>query len=130
MITRVESGGSPFITLTRRTRYSYTVVAGDARQLDAERITMEEFCRLIWQGVDRPVVDMTGLKGIYRLNTLLPPIRISARMQATLGDRIGTDPRGGPSLSRSLEELGLTLEPRNTPVDFVVIDRIERPTPN
>lgn len=91
---------------------------------------MSEFSQLVSQSVDRPVVDMTGLSGIYRFKTLLPPIRLSARMQATLGDRIGTDPTGGPSLSRVLEELGLRLEANDTPVDFMVIDRIERPTPN
>jgi uncharacterized protein (TIGR03435 family) len=107
-------------------RYSYKLLEGGARQLDAERITMEEFSRLL--SVERPVVDKTGLAGVYRFKTLLPPIPLSARMQALLGDRASAAP--SIPLSRAVEELGLKLEPKNTPVDHIVIDRIERPTPN
>jgi uncharacterized protein (TIGR03435 family) len=127
-ITRVEPDGLRFITVTVKMRYSYKLVEGNARQLDAERITMQEFSRLL--SVERPVLDKTGLSGVYRFTTLLPPIPASARMQALLGDRISADPLAGPSLSRALEGLGLKLEPKNTPVDHMVIDRIERPTRN
>jgi uncharacterized protein (TIGR03435 family) len=127
-ITRVEPDGLRFVTVTGKMRYSYKVVEENARQLDAERITMQELSRLL--SVDRPVVDKTGLAGVYRLKMLLPPIPISARMQATLGDRVSADPPGRPSFSRAVEELGLKLEPKNTPVDHIVVDRIERPTPN
>ena len=129
-ILRIEPDGFHTATLTRKTRYSYKLVAMNARQVDAERITMKEFIALMSQSVDRPVVDMTGLNGIYQLKTLLPPIPISPAMRTTLGDRVSSDPLGGPSLSRALEELGLKLEPKNAPVDFIVIDRIERPTAN
>jgi uncharacterized protein (TIGR03435 family) len=125
-ITRFEPDGRlRFITVTEKTRYSYKVLEGNVRELDAERITMQEFSSLL--RVDRPVVDKTGLTGIYRFKTLLPPITISARLQATLGDRVRNE---SFSLSRAVEPLGLKLEPKNTPVDFIVIDRIERPTPN
>ena len=129
-IDRAEPDGIRFITVTRKTRYSHKLVAADARQLDAERITMEEFVTVFWQSVDRQVVDKTGLTGIYRFKTLLPPILVSPRMQSVLGDRLGPDPPRGPSLSRALDELGLKMEPTNAPVDFIVIDRIERPTLN
>jgi uncharacterized protein (TIGR03435 family) len=126
-ITRIEPDGRlRSITITGKMRYSEKRVEGDARQLDAERITMEEFSRLL--SVERPVVDKTGLTGIYRFKTLLPPIPFSARMQALLGDRVSAAP--SIPLSRAVEELGLKLEPKNTPVDHVVVDRIERPTPN
>ena len=125
-ITRFEPDGLRFITVTGKTRYSYKLVEGDARQLDAERITMQEFIGLL--SVERPVLDKTGLVGIYRFKTLLPPIPISARMQATLGDRVSVNP--SISLSRAVEPLGLRLERKNTPVDFIVIDRLQRPTSN
>ena len=46
-ITRFEPGGMRFITVTGKTRYSYKVVEGNARELDAERITMQEFKDLL-----------------------------------------------------------------------------------
>ena len=125
-ITTFEPDGVRFTTVTGKTRYSYKVVEGNARELDAERITMQEFSGLL--GVERPVIDKTGLTGIYRFKSILPPVPVSARMQATLGDRVISDP--STSLSRAVEVLGLRLVPKNTPVDFVVIDHIERPTPN
>jgi uncharacterized protein (TIGR03435 family) len=127
-ITRFEPDGLRFITVTAKMRYSYQLVEGNARQLDAERITMQEFSRLL--SVERPVLDKTGLAGVYRFKTLLPAIPSSARMQALLGDQSSADPLGGPSLFRALEGLGLKLEAKNAPVDHIVIDRIERPTPN
>lgn len=128
-IARVDPDGRlRQITVTGKMRYSSKMVEGNARQLDAERITMQEFSRLL--SVERPVVDKTGLAGVYRFKTLLPPVPITARMQATLGDRVSADPTGGASLSGAVEALGLKLEATNAPVDFIVVDRIERPTPN
>jgi uncharacterized protein (TIGR03435 family) len=126
-ITRIDPDGRlRSITITGKMRYSEKRVEGDARQLDAERITMQEFSRLL--SVERPVVDKTGLAGVYRFKTLLPPIPLSARMQALLGDRASAAP--SIPLSRAVEELGLKLEPKNTPVDHIIVDWIERPTPN
>lgn len=125
-ITRAEPDGLRYITVTGKMRYSYKLVEENARQLDAERITMQEFSRLL--SVERPVVDKTGLAGVYRLKTLLPPIPVSARMQALLGDRVSVNP--SISLSRTVEDLGLKLEAKNVPVDCILVDRIERPTPN
>lgn len=126
-ITRVDPDGRPrFVTVTAKMRYSYRLMEENARQLEAERITMEEFSRLL--SVERPVLDKTGLTGVYRFQTLLPPVPLSARMQALLGDRASAAP--SIPLSRAVEELGLKLEPKNTPVDHIVVDQIERPTPN
>ena len=51
-------------------------------------------------------------------------------MQAVLGDRVDTTTPSGVSLSRALEELGLKLEAKEGIVDFIVIDRLERPSSN
>jgi uncharacterized protein (TIGR03435 family) len=77
---------------------------------------------------DRPILDRTELRGIYQFKTLLPPPQLSPAMQQILGNR--DIPPSGVSLSRSVEQLGLKLEPKDTPVDFVVIDSIDRPSEN
>jgi len=112
-----------------RTSYALRVLSGGVRQIDAARITMPEFCQAMRPSVDRPVVDKTGLTGIYELKTVMPPPRLSPAMQALLGDRIDTAP-SGVSVSRSLEELGLKLNPKESPVDFIVIENIDRPSPD
>ena len=67
----------------------------------------------------RTVVDETGLTGKYDFTLNWTPERESAAGAA------------GPSLFTALEEqLGLKLESTKAPVDVVVIDRAEMPSPN
>jgi len=65
--------------------------------------------------VDRPVVDMTEIKGIYDVDL-------------EWSDRAD----GPPSLFSAIQEvLGLRLDAVKTPVDVYVIDHVERaPTEN
>lgn len=68
---------------------------------------------------DRPVVDMTGLKGVYDLT--LEWISFS---ESTNGDT-------GPTIFDALQRLGLQLRTRRYPMDNLVIDHCEeRPTEN
>jgi uncharacterized protein (TIGR03435 family) len=68
---------------------------------------------------DRVVVDATGLDERYDFELKF------AR------ERDSTTPPDGPSIFSALpEQLGLKLEPRKAPVEFLVIDHIERPSAN
>jgi uncharacterized protein (TIGR03435 family) len=67
--------------------------------------------------VDRPVVDRTNLAGRYSFTLDWAPDPAAAG--------------GAPSIFTAVrEQLGLRLEPANEPVDAIVIDRVEPPTPN
>jgi uncharacterized protein (TIGR03435 family) len=77
---------------------------------------------------DRVVVDNTGLKGNYDFeltferDSALPP-------GADAGEPASR--RLGPSLFSALQEqLGLKLESTKAPVEFLIIDRVERPSEN
>jgi len=71
--------------------------------------------------IDRVVVDRTGLSGFFDFELTWAPLL-----------PLGTTNRpDGPSLFTALEEqLGLKLEPIKGSVDVLVIDHIEKPTPN
>lgn len=70
-------------------------------------------------GIDRPVLDRTGLTGNFGFTIKFAPA------QAT-----NPDP-DRPSLFTALEEqLGLKLESTRAPVEVLVIDRIEKPAAN
>jgi uncharacterized protein (TIGR03435 family) len=73
--------------------------------------------------LDRPVVDQTGLGGTFDFSLeWTPEPSPGADVQADVS---------GPTLSEALnEQLGLKLEPRTGPVDVLVIDHIEEPSPN
>jgi uncharacterized protein (TIGR03435 family) len=77
---------------------------------------------LIATVVQRPVVDKTGIEGTFR-------VRLSFDQPgATRADAPASDL---PSIFTALpEQLGLKLESSRTQVQVLVVDRIERPTPN
>ena len=67
--------------------------------------------------VDRPILDATGLSGNYEWD-----LRYAFRPDA---------PADFPTLFTALQEqLGLKLEPRQAPVEVLVIDHVELPTPD
>jgi uncharacterized protein (TIGR03435 family) len=62
---------------------------------------------------DRPVVDMTGLKGVYDLTL----------EWITFGESMSGEP--GPTIFAAVQQLGLKLEGRKQPMEVVVIDHCE-----
>ncbi len=83
--------------------------------------TMDEFAKKLSEEVDAPVTNETGLTGkwdftLYWINQW----QLLSRQEE------------GPSLSEAIEkEMGLKLEPRNVPMDVMVVDSVHRtPAPN
>lgn len=85
-------------------------------------MVLSSLVRSLSRVVDRTVVDETGLTG---------PFDWSLEYQPE-GGRDGTAALGDkPSLIAALQEqLGLKLESRRGPVQMVIIERVERPTPD
>jgi uncharacterized protein (TIGR03435 family) len=75
----------------------------------------------------RPVVDQTGLDGVYDF---------SMRLFDPDAGRSETDPKGDlrqqldNGLGASLKDLGLKLEPTKTPIEMLIIDHVEKPSEN
>lgn len=75
------------------------------------------FVGILGSVVGRPVIDKTGLTGAYYLNL------------KWAGDTAADSPL--PSLPAALrEQFGLELKSETGPVDVLVIDHVEKPTPN
>src|SRR5688572_6631118 len=75
-------------------------------------------------GLSRMVLDRTGLKGQFDFELRWTP----DNLRAAAGQAQAND---APSIFAALhEQLGLRLESQRGPVEFVVIDSIERPTPD
>lgn len=67
--------------------------------------------------LDRPVLDRTGLAGVYNFSLEWTPE--------------GAPDSFGPSIfTATQDQLGLKLETQRAPVDILVIDRLEKPTEN
>ena len=100
--------------------------------------TMAQFVTTLSDWVGRPVIDKTGLTGLYDFTLKFAPedVRDGGPLGPTLTlmrPQVETPPvdPDAPSLSAALQEqLGLKLESARGPVQVVVIDRLEKPTPD
>jgi uncharacterized protein (TIGR03435 family) len=99
--------------------------------IDATRITMAEFAKLLTRNLGKPVIDLTDLAGLYRF-------KVKLDWDASIMNRVSRGALAseafaptGISTSEAVAGLGLRLQPRGAPFDIVVIDAIERtPTAN
>ena len=112
--------------------------------MEIEKMTMAKFAEAVSRFVDRPVVDMTELKGNYqvaldismedvmnvaRKSGVAIPGAAPASGDAPLPSDAVSDPTG--SVFKSVQQLGLKLEPRKTLLDLIVVDHAEKtPTEN
>jgi len=78
--------------------------------------------------VGRVVVNRTGLAGGYNFDVEWTPEQ--APVAGPDGDDRRIDPNGPSIFTAVREQLGLKLDSQRAPVEVVVIDSIERPTPN
>jgi uncharacterized protein (TIGR03435 family) len=100
---------------------------GDNRQLDASSISAQGLADLITiiAGQPVPVVEMTGLKGRYQV-----------KLDVSMAEALAAGPDSFQTalvdaVQDALKRYGLHLEPRKTPVEYFVVDHIEKtPTDN
>jgi uncharacterized protein (TIGR03435 family) len=105
---------------------SATAINGNGlRVLNARAIKMQVLTRIIIGDIgDRPIVDHTGFSGYFDVTDLT---------WAPLGDAGSTSETdaGASSIQGALKEkLGLGVVSARDPIQVLVIDSIERPTPN
>jgi uncharacterized protein (TIGR03435 family) len=113
--------------------------------MEFEKLTMDKFAETLSPFLDKPVVDMTELKGNYQV-----ALDLSMEDLKNVGRKFGmampgaapasgdanalpsdavSDPSG--SVFKSVQALGLKLEPRKAPLDQIVVDHVEKmPTEN
>lgn len=97
-------------------------VVNDRMEGDA---TMEDLAGAFRIYSGRTVVDKTGLSGFYRVTMTFDPIFVQRRPDAA------PSPNAPPSIFTAVQEqLGLKLQPEKMKVPILVVDHIERPTPN
>jgi bla regulator protein blaR1 len=101
-------------------RLSCFDVLSDGRCMEIRNMSIEQFSKSVLAiFVDRPVIDKTGLTGLFDFRFQFTP------------DDTAENPEGLPSIYTAVQEqLGLKLEPARGPGEFLVIDHVERPSEN
>jgi uncharacterized protein (TIGR03435 family) len=102
-----------------------------SREEEADQMTVHYFgisiaqlARWVLGDAGHPVEDKTGLAGRYDVTIQRPALQPSTQQ----GDISASDL--GPSAASIAEQLGLKLEPAKGQVEILVIDHVERPSPN
>jgi uncharacterized protein (TIGR03435 family) len=135
--TIVEPGGG-IRQITARTNFVTRITASGTTLYDATRMSLPELVSALSGNLEKPVIDNTGLTGVYQFRIELPRNtamlkRVMERSGITTnraGQPIILDPSSG-SAFKAVEALGLKLEERRLPFDVIVVDKINRvPTPN
>jgi uncharacterized protein (TIGR03435 family) len=90
------------------------------------KLSMPKLAKQLVTVTTRPVMDRTGIVGDFNYNIEFAPL--TPPPDSVLRGRPLVS---GPPLSTALEEtMGLHLEPARVPVEFLVIERVERPSEN
>jgi bla regulator protein blaR1 len=113
-------------------------VGGSGGQMRAFASPLANLTQGLTNYLHRPVIDRTGLTGMYDFTLRWTPDENQAQgtsaAQAPGGSASGlpsSDPTGGASLFTAIQEqLGLKLESAKSPIELIVIDRVERPSGN
>jgi uncharacterized protein (TIGR03435 family) len=97
------------------------------RTLDGAGVSMAKLAGSLSRfGLDRPVIDRTGLAGGFDLH-----LKWSLEAPANATGPGTTDDSAGLSIFTALkEQLGLKLESAKGPVEILVIDHVEKPSEN
>ena len=109
-------------------------------RFEAKKLTMVNVAETLARFTDRPVVDMTAIKGTYDFELEFQPDDFQAMMiRSAIAAGVTLPPQAiqfmergsGDSLPNALQTVGLKLEPRKAPLEVLVIDSLQRvPTGN
>jgi uncharacterized protein (TIGR03435 family) len=110
-------------------------------RFEAHKLTMTVFASNLERFADRPIVDMTGLTAKYDFAVDLTPEDARALMMRAAVNAGVTLPAeamrmlaansSGAGLSDALQQVGLRLDARKTPIDVIVVDdALKTPTAN
>lgn len=98
-------------------------------RMKATSAPIEYFAFRLGLLMDRPVIDMTGLRGDYDFTlefTREPPLGLPAGGKIN-GEELDTS---GPTVFAAVKQLGLELRPQKGEAEVIVIDHAEKPSEN
>jgi uncharacterized protein (TIGR03435 family) len=101
-------------------------------RMQGGKIPMTEFIRVLSMVLGRSVIDKTGFTELFDVRLDFLPDETTAALPAPPPGAAGAplDSNYPSILIAMQEQLGLRLESTKGPVEFVVIDHIERPSAN
>jgi uncharacterized protein (TIGR03435 family) len=144
-----RGGGGATVVSPQRGTTRMSMTPDGQMRMEASKVTMEAFAQMLTQFVDRPVIDMTELKGNFQvaldisrdsligrakaagLNIPLPAGRGGQGAPGAPAGSVEASDPSSSSIFTSVQQLGLRLEPRKMQLEHIVVDHLEKtPTEN
>jgi len=129
------SGAGVSVNLGHGTSYSFA-----NNKFEGKRFSMDMLAQQLERYLDRPIVNMTDLKAKYDLSLDVTPedyqamlIRAGTSAGLVLPPQVMRllDGNTPTSLMDSMQQVGLKLDARKAPIDFLVVDQVRKaPTDN
>jgi uncharacterized protein (TIGR03435 family) len=111
-------------------------IFGGLGRVAAGSVPTAQLAMMLSQQAGRIVVDRTGLTGMFDFDLQWTPEQLPQRAPGTPADQplringADIDPNGPSIFTAVQEQLGLKLEAQRGPVEVLVIDSVEPPTPD
>jgi uncharacterized protein (TIGR03435 family) len=130
------SGSAAGVAVNLGNGSSYTFAGG---KFDGKKIDGRVMADMLERYTDRPVLDMTDLKGTYDFNFEVTPEDYQTLLiRAAVNSGVVLPPQalrlldnGGDPLGDAVTQLGLKLDSRKAPVNLFVVDQVlKTPTDN
>ena len=110
------------------------VGGGQGRGIHGAAVTIADVALFVQNWSDKPVIDETGLKDLYNIQTEgWTPMRIrppNPDGSAPSGGDAGLNDPDRQTLFKVFEQLGLRMEAKRAVVDMYVVEAVEKPTGN
>jgi uncharacterized protein (TIGR03435 family) len=116
-----------------------SMTSNGATRVQARGVTLSGLAGMLSSQLDRPVVDMTGIEGLYDFALEAAAEEMVGMKMTVIGSPgpAGGAPAPAPetaptaSIFTSIQQLGLKLDPRKAPIAYVVVDKADKvPTEN
>jgi uncharacterized protein (TIGR03435 family) len=114
--------------------HSFQAGSGPDVGLHGQAVSISDLAALLSGNIGRPVVDKTGLGGLYSIQTAAFDAEL---LRALSGDTVPDTPNALSVFNGSrltlvevIEQLGLRLESQTAPVERLLIEHLEEPSEN
>jgi bla regulator protein BlaR1 len=104
---------------------------GRGRGLHGRAVSILDLAEAAQNWTDRPLLDKTGIKGLYHIETQpWLPMELGLNPPAPGTKQDGVDVADLPTIFELFERLGLKMESQKARMDVYIIDHIEKPSEN
>ena len=131
VFTLALAKGGPKLTPSADDPNGFPSFASRLGNVVARNANMDDFAGLMQYGLDRPVLNQTGLTGKFDFDLNWTPDDFQLAVRGIKPPPIVDPDKAPPNQYIAIQEqLGLKLESTKAPADVLVIDHVEEPSPN